>query len=246
MASSFALVIIGIVIGGIALLVSLIFTIIKLAGGKNQQAGIWAAGFVVSLTVVIFSVVHLVGKIKEKVKETADMFQNSAYNGYENSENDYMKSERQYWLDTLDLYTNQMFRNKMPADFYKNEEVKADVDGKMILPFLYPYSIKFDSYNYVGDIIANDSVFVSNVSEFAFDENFVIVRIDNRDSQELLKKGHSEIEYLLFDMRTGNYESAANKEKLMDLAARIGYTGAQNMKAISTAYTGWIGYQEYD
>ncbi len=246
MAASFSLIILGIVLGGIALLVSLIFAIIKLAGGKNQQAGIWAAGFVISLTIVIFSVVQLVNVLKNKVQETAEMFKNSQYNNYDDTQTDYLRDERQYWLDSLDVYTNDALRTKVPTDFYKNEEVKTDENGKMTLPFLYPYTLRFDSYNYIADVMLDDSVFVANVSEFAFDQNFMIARIDNKSSKELLKKGHAEIEYLLFDLRTGNYEEAINKEKLMNLGERIGYTGATDLKAVSAAYSGWLGYEEYD
>lgn len=247
MTATFSLTITGIILGGIGLLLCLIFAIIKLAAGKNQQAGIWAVGFAVALVIVIVSVFGLVRAIKEKVTETAENWKNN-FENYDQSQDDYQKNERQYWLDTLDLYTNEMYKSKMPQGYYKNEEIQPDsLTGKMMLPFLFPYSLNYDSYNYIGDIMANDSVFVYNVSEFAFDENFVIAKIDNKYSKELLKQGHAEIEYLLFDLRTGNYESAPNKEKLMDLANRIGYTGPSDMKYLSDAYRGWVGYyNEYD
>ncbi|MCC6837307.1 MAG: hypothetical protein IT234_02100, partial [Bacteroidia bacterium] len=54
------------------------------------------------------------------------------------------------------------------------------------------------------------------------------------------------IEYLLFDMRTGNYENANNMEMLMDFANRIGFVGPKDLRYMSEDYTGWFGYEQYD
>jgi hypothetical protein len=244
MSTTFSLTFIGMLLGGIAMLVTLILAIIKLAQGKSQQALIFGGSFLVALVIVVFSIFQFVNAMKEKAMEAFEDASNKMQDY--NYENDYSKNERQYWLDTLDLFTNDAIRSKVPTDFYKNEEVKTDEAGKMVLPFLFPYSLKFDTYNYVADIMVDDSIFVSNVSAFVFDQNFMLAKIDNTSSKELLKQGHSEIEYLLFDLRTGNYENAPNKEKLKDLGIRIGYTGATDLKYVGDAYRGWIGYNEYD
>jgi len=244
MSATFSLTVIGMLLGGVAMLVTLILGIIKLAQGKGQQALIFGGAFLASLVLLVFSIFQFFTALKEKAMESLEDVKNK----FENTDyvNDFAKNERQSWLDTLDLYTNDAIRAKVPANFYENKEVVANEKGIMTLPFLFPYSLKYDSFNYIADIVVDDSVFVSNVSEFAFDQNFMLAKIDNSSSKELLKKGHAEVEYLLFDLRTGNYENAPNKEKLKDLGVRIGYTGATDLKYIGDAYHGWIGYNDYD
>jgi hypothetical protein len=84
-----------------------------------------------------------------------------------------------------------------------------------------------------------DSVLVDNVSQIAFDKNFAIIKSENKNSPELLKAGRAEIEYHLFDLRTRNYETAPNLEKLLDLANRIGYEGPTTMQYLSDACRGY-------
>lgn len=247
MSGSFSIYFAGMFVAGLGTLLCIVFAIIMLATGKNRQAGFWAIGLVGSLVVLGVSIVGFINTLSDKVYDTTKKW-GDKFEAYEEYGDEYQKNERQYWLDTLELYTNELYRNKMPKDYYKNEKVAPDsVTGRMTLPFVFPYSISYSPDTYTGHIMANDSIFVHNVSEFAFDENFVIAKVSNVHDKALLKKGSAEIEYLLFDLRTGNYESVPNKEKLMDMAARIGYTGPSDMKYLSDAYRGWVdSYNVYD
>lgn len=248
----FSLIIIGIIIGGILTILTVVMAIIALSGGKSKNALAWAGGFVVSLAIVIFSVVQLVQKLSHKIKSGVEWLEEHGNNNYSSattySNDDYLKNERQYFLDTLQKYTNEIHDGKVPADFYINKEAVADANGIITVPFLYPYFIRYNNATYTGDIITetSDSTFVQNVTALAFDQNFAIVKVDNSQSPELLKANHSETEYLLYDLRTRNFEPAVNKEKLMDLAKRIGYTGPTEMLYLSEYYKGWIKYEEYD
>ena len=246
----FSLLIIGIIIAGLMTLVTLIFTIISLAGGKGKNAGAWGAGFIVSLAILIFCVIGMVQKMTSKIQsgvEWLEEHKNTTANDW-TVEGEFKKGDRQEWLDTLQLHINEMYEGKVPVDFYINQKVTPDSNNSITVPFLYPYMFRYNSSTLTGDLVSDlsDSTFVQNVSQIAFDQNFAIIKVDNSLSPELLKANHAEVEYLLFDMRSRNFESAANMEKLIDLANRIGYTGPEGMTYLYDDYKGWIDYQDYD
>jgi hypothetical protein len=189
----------------------------------------------------------MVERISNKVKTGMEWMEEheNEYNTAgtdEYGENEFQKDERQYWLDTLQKYTNELYAEKVPADFYVNQPATPDSGAIIKVPFVYPYYIRYNGDTYTGDIMmeTSDSVFVQNVAAMAFDQNFAIIKVDNSLSPEMLKTNHSETEYLLYDLRTRNYESAANKEKLLDLGRRIGYTGSTDLSYLSENYRGWI------
>ncbi|MBL7888655.1 MAG: hypothetical protein JNL24_03830 [Bacteroidia bacterium] len=245
---NFAFTVIGLVLGGLGTLICLVFTIIALSGGKTKNAASWGIGFAVSISLLIFSIVSLVNSISDKVKNGVEWLEQHENKSFDDMNVDYQAQDRANMIDTLKAYTNEMYADKVPADFYSSAKVEIDSNGIMVVPFLYPYSLRINTYTSLADIVvdAKDSVFVQNVSQFSFDQNFVIARIDNAQSKDLLKKGHAEIEYLLFDMRTGNYENANNMEMLMDFANRIGFVGPKDLRYISEDYTGWFDYEQYD
>lgn len=241
---SFSLFIIGIILGGIATLVTVIFLIISLAGGKNRNAGIWAGAFAVSLIILILSVMQIAKRVGEKVAtgiEWAQKNKGLTYSG--DSDNDtYYQQERQYFLDTLQKYTNENLKDKVPADFYSNKKAERATDATVLLPFVYPLSIRYNPENYLGAITSDvsDSIFIGNISQLAFDENFVIAKIDNSGDEKLLKEGRGEIEYILFDLRTREYLTFVSQTLLIEKSGKIGYTGTQTMSYLSDLYRGWL------
>lgn len=158
------------------------------------------------------------------------------------------KNSRQAFLDTLIAYTNEHYDGKVPVEFFQNRPVEANKNGTIVLPFLYPYSIRYNPENFLGDIVQEDAdkVFVKNISQLAFDKNFVIAKVDNSADAATLKEGHGDVEYLLFDTRTGEYESFVNQEKLHEFANKIGYTGSLSMNFLSDDYAAWLSYPDYD
>lgn len=246
---SMALFIIGIVLGGIATLVSLIFLIISLAGGKNQNAAAWGVGFVIALCVLIISVYQVVRRIGEKVKSGVEWIaeHKDDHHAYDN-DNSYQKEERQNFLDTLKKYTHPAYADKVPVDFYKNEPAERTVDSRIIVPFLYPLSIRYDDMSYSGEILSdvNDTVYLSNIRQMAFDENFVIAKVDNSTDKELLKEGRGEIEYVLFDQRSREFLTFVSYEQLVEKAGKIGYVGKNELSDLATLYSGWIDPLDFD
>ncbi|MCW3070444.1 MAG: hypothetical protein JWO44_334 [Bacteroidetes bacterium] len=247
---NFALIVLGLVLGGILTLVTLVFAIISLANSKTNNALAWGGGFILSLAIVLFSIFQLMHKISDKVKqgvEWAKTQENNQYNSM-NKDGEARKTERQEWLDSLQLHNIAKYEDKIPADFYANKPAAKDSNGLIRVPFLYPFEFRYNSVSYTGDIVmeGEDSVFVGNVSQIAFDENFAILKADNSQSPDVMKAGHAETEYMLFDLRTRNFETAPNLEKLLDLGKRIGYTGPEQMQYLSDACRGWIEYPAYD
>jgi hypothetical protein len=237
----------GLIFGGIMTLICIVFAIISLANSKAKNAIGWAIGFVISLSIVLFSIFQFVHRVSEKVKDGIDWAkQQQTINNTTDEQT--RKDERQEWLDTLQANNMLKFEDHVPADFYVNRPAVKDTNGIITVPFIYPFSIRYNQVTYTGDLImeGSDSVFVQNITQVAFDQNFAIMKIDNTQSESALKAGHTETEYLLFDLRTRNFEPAANNEKLLDLGRRIGYTGNTQMHYLSDAYRGWIEYVDYD
>jgi hypothetical protein len=241
---SISVVILAIVLGGIMTIVTLVFAIVSLAQGKSQNAIIWSVGFIIAVCILVLSAVQVVkrgiNKIKNEVAWEKE-HKGLTYNG--DSDNvEYYKQEREYFLDTLKKYTNESFKDKVPADFYENVKAVKTEDSKIVVPFVYPISIKYNSYNSLGDFIndANDSVYLKNISKMAFDENFAIVKTDNKNDTEALKAGRGEVEYILFDLRTREYLPFTNEQMLLGKAGKIGYSGSTTMEYLSDDYKGWI------
>jgi hypothetical protein len=245
---NFALILLGLILSGIMTLVSVVFTIISLANKKNQNAMRWGIGFIISLAILIVCVFKMVQKVSEKVKTGIEYIEEHKGNITLNTDDEANKKARQEFLDTLQLHLLDKYIDKVPVEFYINKPAVKDAKGLITVPFLYPYLIRYNDVYSTGDIFieGQDSVFVQNVSQIAFDMNFAIVKVDNTSSPELLKAGHHDIEYLLFDMRSRNTLDAPNNEKLLDIADRIGYTGPKQMQYLSDMYRGWIVYTEYD
>ena len=123
--SYFGLSVTGLILGGILTLVTVVFGIISLAGGKMQQAAIWLFGFCIALSMVIFSVIHIVERVKEKVETGVEwMSQHQTYNNYNNPQFDYSKQHRQDVMDTFRLMVDEKFAGNIPATFYANKDNK--------------------------------------------------------------------------------------------------------------------------
>ncbi len=242
--------IIGIIIGGIATLVTVIFTIISLASGKNKNAAIWGSAFALSLCILIISIFYMVRKIGEKVRSGVEWLDEHKNDGLTyNDDNDaYNKEERGYFLDTLKKYTNESLKDKVPGDYYENKLAENTEDGKIIVPFVYPLSIRYSPTDFSGEILSdvNDSVYLKNISQMAFDENFVIAKVDNSKDAALLQEGRGEIEYILFDLRTREYLPFTSEKQLLDKSSKIGYTGTQQMTYLTDLYRGWITTLNFD
>ncbi|MBK7184212.1 MAG: hypothetical protein IPH89_15595 [Bacteroidetes bacterium] len=98
---NFALTVIGIVLGGIATLVTLVFAIISLSTGKQKNAGFWALGFAAAISILIFSIITLVQSISSKVKDGIEWIEQ-----HDTSNKDYIEDvdqqlARNNWIDTL-------------------------------------------------------------------------------------------------------------------------------------------------
>lgn len=243
-------IIIGIVIGGIATLVTVIFTIISLATGKNKNAGIWAIAFVFSLSILILSVYQVMKRIGDKVKSGVEWMEEHKNDGltFNEDNEEYNKKERGYFLDTLKKYTNPSYEGKVPADYYDNKPAENTADGKIIVPFLFPFSIRYSPIDFNGEILSdvNDSVYLNNISQMAFDENFMIAKCDNTNDKEAIKAGKGEIEYILFDLRSREYLPFVSEQQLVEKAEKIGYAGPKNMTYLTDLYRGWIETLNFD
>jgi hypothetical protein len=236
------LIILGIIIGGFLSLLSIVFLIMSIVKSKNKNTVIWVVVFVFALGLCIYSTLEFMERAADKMESGFEWLKE---NGKDvsintiNNDDEGQKKLRQNWLDTLQVYNLDKYDGKVPADFYVNKPAAKDAKGFMIVPFIYPYSINYNSVTNTGDLLmeGTDSIFVNNISQVAFDNNFAIIKVDNSQSPI---KDHAATEFLLYDMRTRNYEPAPNMEKLLDLGNRIGYIGSKQLNNLSDDYKGWI------
>ncbi|MGZ4118547.1 MAG: hypothetical protein ACXVPY_13755 [Bacteroidia bacterium] len=247
---SISIVILGIVLGGILTIVSLIFAILAMAGGKTQNAIIWGLSFLIAICILVLSIVQVIKRVGEKVKNGIEWAKEHDDKGLTcttaGEKSGLYQQEQQYFIDTLKKYTNENLKNKVPEDFYSKKIVKDD--GSYVFPFVFPLNIKYNNETFLGDFInyENDSTYLKNVSQMAFDENFAIVKTDNKNDPETIKAGHAEIEYILFDLRTREYLPFSNREQLLEKADKIGYSGTTSMNYLSDDYKAWIESVDLD
>jgi hypothetical protein len=240
--------VIGAIIFGILTLVALVFTIISLASSKNRNALIWGISFVLVLTLTVFCILGIGRRMREKMTESFEQIMQQSTIKADNEYSQANKMQRQVFLDTLQNYINENYEGKVPVEFYINRVADTAANGDLVVPFLYPYSMRINEDSYLGKISleSNDSVFVENISQMAFDRNFVICRIDNQSDAAAMEKGRAEVEYVFFDMRTGNFEVFPNKQMLDKIAGKIGYTGPSDMQPVSALYSAWIDSNQYE
>jgi hypothetical protein len=234
----------GLAIGGILTLVTLVFAIIALSKKKKKNAFGWGFAFIISFTILSASAFKYLNEGSEEVQKGIDSVQTHENT---NMESEARKTERQEWLDSLQLHNIIKYENSIPADFYANKPPVKDAKGITRIPFLYPFEFNYNNASQTADIIIDgeDSVFVFNVSQIAFDENFAIIKV-NKSKAVVPTATPAEGDYLLFDLRTRNYEAVNTMEQLIDLADRIGYVGPKKLQNISDACRGWIEYEVHD
>lgn len=238
----FAFSLIGIIIGGLATLVTLIFTVLSLVAGKNEKAAYWAIGFAISISVVIFSVVQMVERVEHKVISGIEWLkenENSSFTS-ENDQLDYSKTERENLMDTLKTLVDSKYKNDIPFAFYqKNKGPLQDVDSDT-LPFIYPYAFEYKEYNFnLVNVLQSASLpLVDHISQLAYDAHYLLLKVDKTNTE--LKNNEPEISYFLIDLKTGIKKQFLNSKKLSEEASAMGYKGNTEMMYISDLFQAWF------
>ena len=231
----------GLVLGGIATIVSVVFAILSLVNGKGVTSLIWFIVFIFSITILIFSIVQVVRNVTDKVKTGAEWIHEEGDRMVAESI-DYKVSERQDWIDTLKFYVSEPMQKVVPPDFYENKEHFSYTNGSFEAPFIYPYFFRIQSNHELGDLVGinKEKVIIHNVAQLAFDKNYAILKIDNSLDTDQLKNNIPEVAYILFDLQKGTYQSFPNREKLKDAAEHAGYKGDYFMHELIYCYRGWL------
>lgn len=239
----FAFSLIGIIIGGIATLATLVFAVLSLVAGKNEKAAYWSIGFAISISIVIFSVVQLIERVEHKVISGVEWLKKYENNlsTTSNSQTDYSKNERTNLLDSLKTLVDTKYKNAIPFSFYKNnKEQLLDVNTDT-LPFIYPYAFEYKNYNFnLVDVCQKERslALVENIAQVAYNGHFLLMKIDKTNIE--LKNNEPEISYLLFDLKMGTQKQFLNAKKLIEEASAMGYSGNTEMMYISDMYQAWF------
>lgn len=237
----FAFSLIGIIIGGLATLVTLIFTILALVAGKNENAAYWAIGFAISISVVIFSVVQMAERVSNKVKSGVEWLKEHENTSFttEDDQVDYSRSERDNLIDTLKTLVDSKYKNAIPFSFYQDKGHLQDVDSDT-LPFIYPYAFEYKDYNFnLLNVLQNPSVtMVDRISQLAYDSHYLLLKVDKTNTE--LKNNEPEISYFLIDLKSGKQTQFLNSKKLIEEASAMGYKGNTEMMYISDLYQAWF------
>ncbi|OFY83053.1 MAG: hypothetical protein A3F72_18830 [Bacteroidetes bacterium RIFCSPLOWO2_12_FULL_35_15] len=233
----FAFSLIGIIIGGLATLVTLIFTILALVAGKNENAAYWAIGFAISISVVIFSVVQMAERVSNKVKSGVEWLKEHENTSFttEDDQLDYSRSERDNLMDTLKLFVDNRYKNVIPFSFYQDKGLDSDT-----LPFIYPYAFEYKDYNFnlVNVLQKNSIPMVGHISQLAYDNQYLLLKVDKTNME--LKNNEPEISYFLIDLKSGKQTQFLNSKKLIEEASAMGYKGNTEMMYISDLYQAWF------
>lgn len=242
----FAFSLIGLIIGGIATLATLILTILALAAGKNNNAAYWAIGFVVSVSVVIFTVVQVVERVEHKVISGVEWLKEQENKVITAADDpiDYSKTERENLMDSLKALVSGRYKTTVPPNFYSNVSGQIQDGENDTLPFIYPYAFEYKDYNFNLVNVVQPAMIpkIDHVSQLSYDGNFLLMKIDKTNTE--LKNNEPEISYFLFDLTTGKQTQFLNSKKLMEEASSVGYKGNTEMMYISDLYQAW--FVKYD
>ncbi len=237
----FAFSLIGIIIGGIATLVTLMFAILSLVAGKNENAAYWAISFVISISVVVFSVVQIVERVENKVKSGIEWVKQEENNIVTTKEDsfDHSKTERKKLIDSLKTLVSLRYETSVTADFYSAFSKQIQDGENDTLPFIYPYAFEYKNYNFnLINIVQPDLPMIDHISQLAYDSHFLLLKIDRTNTE--LNNNEPEISYFLIDLKTGKQTQFLNSKKLQKVASENGYKGNTDMIYISDLYQAWF------
>ncbi len=229
-------ILLGLLLGGILTIVSLVFTIIYLANWNQRKFTIAVSCFVASLAVIILSVITGVQKGKEKVKNFGSNVRNWAEQMEEESKSnrsDYQNEK----MDSLKAWEPEQYKDSVNDDFYETYS-----HGTYRIPLVFPYSIASFDESFENAFLKceltskkSDSLnLLKNITDITFDRNYLIARIDNGEEAS---ENQREVFYILFHFSTAKCTEYPNQTKAITEAEKSGYTGRQYLQKIQDVYS---------
>lgn len=239
---SFGLLIFGIVISVIAMLTTLILSIISLATGKQRSGIIYGVAFIMSLVLAVLCIAETAKRGSDKMKEGISWLQEfdkknkSQWNSSDNEENYYG-------------YIPEGNKDTIANAFYNSSE-----DGIYYTPLVFPYRFAsadmFMNVAYLemmkGDSAIRpsegDSCFgrLQYISHYTFDDQFLLAKRDNKElrenEREWKDKDIPDYTFILFEFSTGKCEEFWREDKLLEKAKILGFHGKNWMDMSTTHY----------
>jgi hypothetical protein len=229
---SFGLLFFGILISVIAMLVTLIMSIISLATGKQRNGIIFGVGFIMSLVLAVLCIVETAKRGADKMKNgiswIKEMEEKNKSRGYSSG------SEENYYG-----YIPEGNKDTVKAEFYYSS---SDSGNQYYIPLVYPYRFATDDSLLGSGWLENfqtqktdESVSrVKGITSFAFNDKLLLAK--RNENQHNL--------YVLFDFKTGESNVFDSETKMEIEAMRRGFYKSMNKETFSSHY--WNYAEEGD
>ncbi len=241
---SFGMLILAVVLCGIGVIITLVFSIIFFSTGKNRHALISLVTFIMFFAAIILSVIELMDRIKHaattfgnNVRETKNSIKKE-FEDWGDSVNVHLHTHKSELRDSLESYYPKSVLDTLNRDFWENEGSEND-----IIPLVYPYQlmcywspgdggrvIRFKSKDAVTCKV--DKIELVHIVRLNLDRNMILLKKDNSDDRTNTPEGEADVLYILFFPKTGTGRTFSSETQLMKEAKRAGFTGEEKLFSV--------------
>lgn len=239
-----SLLIIGIILGVIGALVTLILSIVHLAGGKSRSGIILGVSFIMSVIIVVLSIVETIKRGSNKIKEGVEWVKEQG------------KNNNSTWSSHYDKHNSNSYYAFIPEgnkDSISPKFYDARDNNNYCIPLVYPY--RFNSEDNMIMTYASLERFNTDkkdsclkdlrcISGFTFDDKLLLAKRDNNEMMRVDGNKKSDLPdytYFLFDFATGKCRAFMNEDRMMDEAEKRGFNGQKYMDFTYTHYWNYSG-----
>lgn len=233
---SFALLLTGIIFGGIGTLIFLALGILALSSGNRKNAITFSTLFVVFIVITGLSISTTVSRIAAKVESGVNKFEAKTEEWKEEIEEniDQGKNEHKEWLRSLSP------DDSIPEKFFDTFDSEKNV---YCIPLVYPYRLEMNDIEKtsgrLADVTGSNNTNIKeimSVTMISFDKRLLLAKRDMSFHDGIAPEDMPEVSYLLYDFISGKLQTFPNKEKMLEAADKLNFSGPRDLSALQTHY----------
>lgn len=231
-----ALLVAGIILGGIGTLIFLALSIIALSTSNRKNAITFSTLFVVCLVITGLSIYTTVSRVAEKVRSGVHHFEARTGEWKEDLEQsiDREKNEHKEWLRSLSSH------DTIPEKFFDTFDSDKNV---YCVPLAYPYRVEIDDMEKtsgrLADVTGSNNTNIKEVisiTRISFDKNLLLAKRDMSFHEGIAPEDMPEVSYLVYDFNSGKLQTFPNKEKMLEAADKLNFSGPRELSDLQSHY----------
>lgn len=155
------------------------------------------------------------------------------------SEENNLQVRNQAYADSLRAMVPDYLQEEIPEDFY--ETGLTDL-GEYWIPTMYPYAVSADTYfqwAYLLKTSPEEKEVVYGITEFAFDGNWFVCKVDNypnKEENEYQDYDEPPFFFLAVQFYDDVQAQFTSLNGLMEFVKERGYQGPEELDALEVAY----------